>query len=227
MTLMISVNAVWRSRNPRFSWLHYMARKLPCMQVRTGISTQSYGNFGLTAMVDMPVQRTESASLKLFEPITKSALVCARCATTKMLTEPVATRPVRVMACRLQEVRPRAPCTLPAQMTRTIRIDDLAALGLSGASFHEPSHARDTSCPFALLQCVTSLRAQYPYLRSVGLLANRRFSRESVAIHPHHAGAQRREESRGQDGRYGYAAAGCGAASLRNAAARPNVSPMV
>ncbi len=24
-----------------------MARKLPCMQVRTGISTQSYGNFGL------------------------------------------------------------------------------------------------------------------------------------------------------------------------------------
>jgi len=41
------------------------------------------------------------------------------------------------------------------------------------------------------------------------------------------AGAQRQEESRGRDGRYSYAAARCGAASLRNAAARPNVSPMV
>jgi hypothetical protein len=49
MTLMISVNAVLRSRKPRFSWLRYTARKLPCMQVKTGISTQSYGNFGLVA----------------------------------------------------------------------------------------------------------------------------------------------------------------------------------
>src|SRR5580658_446739 len=44
---MISVDVVWRSGNPRFSWLRSVARKLPCMQVRTGISTQSYGNFGL------------------------------------------------------------------------------------------------------------------------------------------------------------------------------------
>jgi hypothetical protein len=36
MTPMISVNAVGRSWNPRFSWLRYAARKLPCMQVRTG-----------------------------------------------------------------------------------------------------------------------------------------------------------------------------------------------
>jgi hypothetical protein len=37
----------------------------------------------------------------------------------------------------------------------------------------------------------------------------------------------RREESRGQNRRYSYAATRWGAASLRNAAARPNVSPVV
>src|SRR6266567_1451435 len=33
--------------NQDFSWLRHVTRKLPCMQVRTGISTRSYGNFGL------------------------------------------------------------------------------------------------------------------------------------------------------------------------------------
>jgi hypothetical protein len=42
------------------------------------------------------------------------------------------------LACRLQEVRPRAPCALAAQMARVIALTTLAALGLSDDSSHEP-----------------------------------------------------------------------------------------
>ena len=45
------------------------------------------------------------------------------------------------LACRLQEVRPPAPRTLAAWMTRLITLTALVALGLSGAPFHEPFHA--------------------------------------------------------------------------------------
>jgi len=45
------------------------------------------------------------------------------------------------LACRLQEVRPRAPSALAAQMTRVIALTAPAALGLSGGWFHEPFHA--------------------------------------------------------------------------------------
>jgi hypothetical protein len=41
---------------------------------------------------------------------------------------------------RLQEVRPPAPGTLAAQMTRAIAPTALAALGLSHGSFHESFH---------------------------------------------------------------------------------------
>jgi hypothetical protein len=46
-------------------------------------------------------------------------------------------------ACRLQEIRPHAPCMLAAQIVRIIALTALATLGLSGASFHEPFHVRD------------------------------------------------------------------------------------
>src|SRR6266566_2277534 len=52
MTSMISVNAMERSWKPRFSWLHHAVHRLPCMQVKTGISTQSNGNFGLDFLDD-------------------------------------------------------------------------------------------------------------------------------------------------------------------------------
>ena len=45
------------------------------------------------------------------------------------------------MTCRLQEVRPRAPCALAAPMTRAIALTAPAVLGLSCASSHEPFHA--------------------------------------------------------------------------------------
>jgi hypothetical protein len=44
------------------------------------------------------------------------------------------------MACRLQELRPRAPCALAAQMTRVIALMALTALGLTEAPVHEPVH---------------------------------------------------------------------------------------
>jgi hypothetical protein len=40
-----------------------------------------------------------------------------------------------------QVVRPHAPCALPAQMAQVIALTAPIALGLSGASFHEPFHA--------------------------------------------------------------------------------------
>jgi len=45
------------------------------------------------------------------------------------------------ITCRLQEVRPRAPCALAAPMTQPTALTALAALGLSGAPFHETFHA--------------------------------------------------------------------------------------
>jgi hypothetical protein len=45
------------------------------------------------------------------------------------------------LACRLQEVRPHAPCALAAPMARVIALMALTALGLSGAPVHEPVHA--------------------------------------------------------------------------------------
>jgi hypothetical protein len=51
------------------------------------------------------------------------------------------------LACRLQEVRPRATRALTARMTRVIALMALAALGLSGAPSHEPFHARGPYVP--------------------------------------------------------------------------------
>ena len=45
------------------------------------------------------------------------------------------------LVCRLQEVRPRAPHAIAAPMVRVIALTALAALGSSGAPFHEPFHA--------------------------------------------------------------------------------------
>jgi hypothetical protein len=45
------------------------------------------------------------------------------------------------LTCRLQELRPHAPYALAAPMTHVIALTALAALGLSRASSHEPSHA--------------------------------------------------------------------------------------
>ena len=45
------------------------------------------------------------------------------------------------LACRLQEVRPPAPYALAAPTAHVIALRALAALGLSGAPFHEPFHA--------------------------------------------------------------------------------------
>ena len=45
------------------------------------------------------------------------------------------------ITCRLQEVWPRAPSALAAPMPQVIALMAPAALGLSGATFHEPFHA--------------------------------------------------------------------------------------
>jgi len=56
------------------------------------------------------------------------------------------------LACRLQEVRPRAPCPLPAPMAPTFALIALVALGLSGAPFHEPFHADGTQRPITVTE---------------------------------------------------------------------------
>ena len=58
---------------------------------------------------------------------------------TCRFTEPVSG--IEPLTCRLQEVWPCARCALPARMTRVIALTALAALGSSGAPFHEPFHA--------------------------------------------------------------------------------------
>jgi hypothetical protein len=45
------------------------------------------------------------------------------------------------LTCRLQEARPRALSALAAPMTQVIALTAPAALGLFGASSHEPFHA--------------------------------------------------------------------------------------
>jgi hypothetical protein len=45
------------------------------------------------------------------------------------------------LTCRLQEVRPPAPCALAALTAHIIALTALAALGLSRAPFHETFHA--------------------------------------------------------------------------------------
>ena len=57
------------------------------------------------------------------------------------------------LAYRLQEVRPCATRALPARMTRIIALMALAALGLSGAPSHEPSHARGPHVPPSATVC--------------------------------------------------------------------------
>ena len=48
---------------------------------------------------------------------------------------------IEPLTCRLQEVRPPAPCALAARMTRVIASTALIALGLSGIVMsHEPFH---------------------------------------------------------------------------------------
>jgi len=44
------------------------------------------------------------------------------------------------LACRLQEVRPPAPCPLAAPMAQIFALMALASLGLFGGPFHEPFH---------------------------------------------------------------------------------------
>lgn len=48
---------------------------------------------------------------------------------------------IEPLTCRLQEIRPRAPCALAARMARVIALTAPTALGLFCASSHEPSHA--------------------------------------------------------------------------------------
>ncbi len=56
------------------------------------------------------------------------------------------------MACRLQEVRPRAPSVLAARMAQAIALTALAVLGLSGAPVHEPVHADGGQRPIAVTE---------------------------------------------------------------------------
>jgi hypothetical protein len=51
------------------------------------------------------------------------------------------------LACRLQEVRPRAPSVLAAQMARITVLTALTTLGLSGAPVHEPVHGQGAHIP--------------------------------------------------------------------------------
>jgi hypothetical protein len=48
---------------------------------------------------------------------------------------------IEPLTCRLQEVRRYAPSALAAQMVQLIAWIALAALELSGRTFHEPFHA--------------------------------------------------------------------------------------
>jgi hypothetical protein len=59
-----------------------------------------------------------------------------------MKWEPVSE--IEPLTCRLQEVRPRAPCALAAPMAHVIALTALAALRLSRAPFHETFHADGT-----------------------------------------------------------------------------------
>ena len=63
----------------------------------------------------------------------------SNCSKNFLYVEPVSG--FEPLACRLQEVRPHAPYALAAPMTHVIALTALAALGLSRASSHEPSHA--------------------------------------------------------------------------------------
>jgi hypothetical protein len=56
------------------------------------------------------------------------------------------------VTCRLQEVRPRAPIALAARMARVIALTAPTALGLFGASFHEPFHADGGQRPMAITE---------------------------------------------------------------------------
>jgi hypothetical protein len=56
------------------------------------------------------------------------------------------------LTCRLQEVRPPAPRTLAAQMTRVIALMAFAALGLSGTPVHEPVHVERQGYPMTVTQ---------------------------------------------------------------------------
>jgi hypothetical protein len=57
----------------------------------------------------------------------------------------VTARAIRLLACRLQEVRPRAACALAASIAQVIALTALAALRLFGAPFHESFHARQAA----------------------------------------------------------------------------------
>ena len=57
------------------------------------------------------------------------------------------------VTCRLQEVRPRAPWALAARIARVIALTAHTALGLFGASFHEPFHANGEKGAVAVTEC--------------------------------------------------------------------------
>jgi len=57
------------------------------------------------------------------------------------------------VTCRLQEVRPRAPWALAARIARVIALTARTALGLFGASFHEPFHADGEKRAVAVTEC--------------------------------------------------------------------------
>jgi len=77
--------------------------------------------------------------ISVIRPTDRSTRASAGRAITVVIWEPVSG--FEPLACRLQEVRPRAPCVLAAQMPRVIALTALAALGLFCASSHEPFHA--------------------------------------------------------------------------------------
>jgi hypothetical protein len=56
------------------------------------------------------------------------------------------------MTCRLQEVRPPAPNALAARIARVIALTAHTALGLFGASSHDPFHANGGQRPMAITE---------------------------------------------------------------------------
>jgi hypothetical protein len=57
------------------------------------------------------------------------------------------------LVCRLQEVRSQAAHALAAPMTQAIALTAPAALGLFGASSHEPFHADGGQESMAVTEC--------------------------------------------------------------------------
>ena len=90
----------------------------------------------------MAAQHGCAQGLTLGPVFERSVSYWSRCAAD---VEPVSG--IEPLTCRLQEVRPQAPCALAAQMARIIALTAVTTLGLSGAPVHEPVHARGSDVP--------------------------------------------------------------------------------